>query len=214
MNEPETAPDAGADVMAVRAATRTTDVVVVISSLAGGGSERVASRLLRTWSDRGLRLRLVTIFDQSFDRYAAPGNVTRTALRPAGRPTLRTSVAGRMLRLLRDMVALRTTIRAADASVALSFLTTTNIKTIVASVGLGVRVVVSERNDIRRERTPWPVSALRWLLYRRADAVTANTRAALRAMERWVPSEKLFFVPNPVRVPPPPPTGAPGRRSF
>ena len=207
--------------------TRGRDLAVVIADLGGGGAQRVLTNLIRTWSDRGLRLRLIVFEDESHDRYALPAGVARLTLRAGrrgkddSRSRLRRgiwravrpfipwrSIVGRVFHDVRDVRLLRTALRAADAPIVLSLLTETNVKTIAASVGLGARVVVSERIDITRERTVWPTSALRRLLYRRADAVTANTLGALKAMERWVPPEKLFFVPNPVRVPP-----APDRRA-
>jgi glycosyltransferase involved in cell wall biosynthesis len=38
----------------------------------------------------------------------------------------------------------------------------------------------------------------RWLLYRHADVVTANSRMALSALESFVPKRKLAFLPNPL----------------
>ena len=64
-----------------------------------------------------------------------------------------------------------------------------------------VRVIVSERNNPLRQDPGTIWRALRWLLYRLADRVTANTRQALNAMAPYVSAHKLAFVPNPVQLP-------------
>ena len=47
----------------------------------------------------------------------------------------------------------------------------------------------------------WPWHLMRPLLYQYADAVTANSHAALKSMESYVPKSKLFFVPNSITFP-------------
>ncbi len=93
---------------------------------------------------------------------------------------------------------LRRTIRAIEPDAVLSFLTQTNIMTVLATRGLAVRTVISERNDPRLQRHRPRVELLRRFVYRWADVVTANSRGALAALEQFVPTEKLAFLPNPL----------------
>lgn len=51
------------------------------------------------------------------------------------------------------------------------------------------RVVISERNDPARQVLAPPYHALRPVFYKRADAVTANTRGALETMSAYVERE-------------------------
>jgi GalNAc-alpha-(1->4)-GalNAc-alpha-(1->3)-diNAcBac-PP-undecaprenol alpha-1,4-N-acetyl-D-galactosaminyltransferase len=82
----------------------------------------------------------------------------------------------------------------------LSVLTATNVIVILASLGLGLRIVVSERNDPTRQKAGLLWASLRRLLYRRATVVTANTDHAVEAMMAYVPEHKLATVPNPVAL--------------
>jgi glycosyltransferase involved in cell wall biosynthesis len=84
----------------------------------------------------------------------------------------------------------------------LSFVGSTNILTILAAQGLGLRLIVSERNDPVLQSIGKAWDALRRLLYRRADLVVANSRAAVDAMRAYVPGERLLWLPNPLRMPP------------
>ena len=61
---------------------------------------------------------------------------------------------------------LRRRLRAADPDAVLSFLTQTNILTVLATRGLGTRTVISERNDPRLQRHRPRVEFMRWLVYR------------------------------------------------
>jgi GalNAc-alpha-(1->4)-GalNAc-alpha-(1->3)-diNAcBac-PP-undecaprenol alpha-1,4-N-acetyl-D-galactosaminyltransferase len=96
---------------------------------------------------------------------------------------------------------LRGKIKSIEADAVLSFLTQTNILTVLATRGLKTRTVISERNDPRLQRHRRRVELLRKFLYRHADVVTANSRGALTALEAFVPKEKLAFLPNPLALP-------------
>jgi GalNAc-alpha-(1->4)-GalNAc-alpha-(1->3)-diNAcBac-PP-undecaprenol alpha-1,4-N-acetyl-D-galactosaminyltransferase len=102
------------------------------------------------------------------------------------------------IQLTRRTRWLRRTIREIQAEAVLSFLTQTNILTILATRGLRVRTVVSERNDPRLQRHRRRVAFMRKLLYRWPDLVTANTRGGVAALEAIVPKRKLAFLPNPL----------------
>ena len=95
---------------------------------------------------------------------------------------------------------LRRTLREINPDAALSFLTQTNILTILATRGLGIRTVISERNDLRLQKHRRRVEVLRKATYRWADCVTANSHGAVSAMADFVPAEKLAFLPNPLSV--------------
>jgi glycosyltransferase involved in cell wall biosynthesis len=94
--------------------------------------------------------------------------------------------------------ALRRVLCGIRPDVVISLLGSTNIMTVSASHGLRHRLVISERNDPRRQRLKSPWEELRPLLYRQADAVTANSSAALDSLRLYCPREKLFYIPNPL----------------
>jgi glycosyltransferase involved in cell wall biosynthesis len=91
---------------------------------------------------------------------------------------------------------LRRTIRKVNPDAVLSFLTQTNILTVLATRGLATYTVISERNDPRLQRHRARVERLRHIVYPWADVVTANSKGALTALESFVPEHKLAFLPN------------------
>lgn len=100
--------------------------------------------------------------------------------------------------LVRISAWLRRTIRDIEPDTVLSFLTQTNIITVLATLGLGTHTVISERNDPHLQRHRPRVEYLRRIVYRWADVVTANSKGALVALEAFVPRDKLAFLPNPL----------------
>ena len=80
----------------------------------------------------------------------------------------------------------------------LALLTKTNILCCAALWDLPVHLVVSERNDPRRQRLDQLWSRLRCVYYRRADVVTANTEGVLKALEQMGHWQRLELLPNPL----------------
>jgi glycosyltransferase involved in cell wall biosynthesis len=85
----------------------------------------------------------------------------------------------------------------------IAFLTATNIQVLAAARGLGIKTLVSERNDpaLQLPKPPW--DRFRRMFYPSADLVTANSAGALANMKDYVPENKLRQVANPVVVPTP-----------
>jgi GalNAc-alpha-(1->4)-GalNAc-alpha-(1->3)-diNAcBac-PP-undecaprenol alpha-1,4-N-acetyl-D-galactosaminyltransferase len=110
------------------------------------------------------------------------------------------SVLGFGLELKRRTRVLRRTIRTIAPDAVISFLTQTNILTLLAAWGLPTRVVISERNDPIRQQPNFRVALLRKLLYRRSDVVTANSAGAVESLASMVPRSKLALLPNPLGI--------------
>jgi len=111
-------------------------------------------------------------------------------------------------------VALRSCLARLEAPVVVSFLTRTNVMTILATRDLSCRVVVSERNDPDLQVLDHVWDRLRRLTYPAADRVTSNATGVLQKLERFVPRTKLALLPNPVILPPRRETGADRGRRF
>jgi glycosyltransferase involved in cell wall biosynthesis len=171
-------------------------IVVVIPSLKSGGTQRVVCAVMQEWARRGRHVHLLTLEGPESDFFQPPQRVRRTTV------GMTWGTKGQLAAHASNLVALfriRKSLRASPPKAVLSVLTATNILVIIASLGLGLRVVVSERNDPTRQKAGlW--GPLRRLLYRRATVVTANTDHAVEAMTAYVPKHKLAMVPNPVAL--------------
>jgi GalNAc-alpha-(1->4)-GalNAc-alpha-(1->3)-diNAcBac-PP-undecaprenol alpha-1,4-N-acetyl-D-galactosaminyltransferase len=174
-------------------------IVFVIWSLAGGGAERVASILASQWARRGWDVHIVTLESGVSPRvYELDPAVAVDAV--GFDPPIGTAATRR----LRLPVSLRLipAVRRLSPDAVVGFMPETNIKVLIATVGMRVPVFVCERSDPWVNPLPQPWALLRSLLYRRATAVVAQTERAMSYFCRRIQTEGAV-IPNP--VPPPPP---------
>ena len=171
-------------------------ITLVISTFTAGGAERVMTVMANYWAERGEDVTVITISSQSNDWYQLHPRVKRVGLDVLSQSAhLGQAVRANVLRIPR----LRSSLRQACPDVVVSFLGTTNVLTLMASWGLGIPVVVSERNDPREYSIGWVWSLLRSVFYRHADAIVVQSSA----IRDWVLGlrgiKAAYVIPNPVR---------------
>lgn len=169
-------------------------ITLVIASMACGGSERVMSTLANWWAAKGWQVTLLT-FDGAdgpccYDLHPA------VAYQPLDIQGLSGDhIRGR--RSLRRFRVLRWALRASRPQAIVAFVDKTNVLTLLANLGSGVPVVISERvspND-------WPIGALEWRLLRRltyphaAGLVVQSRRALADYPPPW--RRRARVIPNP-----------------
>lgn len=174
-------------------------IALVIGSLEIGGAQRVLTMLAGAWADRGDNILVVTLDHTEGDAFDLHPEVARTGLGLAGRvPGPLGSLRGNLARVR----ALRERLSDFGPAVAVSFIHTTNVLTLLACRPLDTTVVVSERNHPAHDRPKAAWRLLRRLTYPDADAVVVQTRPIRRWFARFVPDGRLHIVPNPVEAPP------------
>ncbi len=169
----------------------------VLPHMGCGGAQRVAGLLAAHWSGRGWQTRIVT-FDDAPPFHALPPDVEHVPLNLARDAA---SPFHAVLHNVRRLTALRRVLRARQPDIVISFLGDTNIKTLLACCGAGLRVVISERNNpALYPMTPvWRL--LRRITYPRAAALVVQTQAI---QEFFPPAlqPKILRIPNPLTPPP------------
>jgi glycosyltransferase involved in cell wall biosynthesis len=182
-------------------------IALVISSLGAGGAERVMITLANYWAARGRAVTLLT--------FAPPG--TRPYYALDARVTLReldVVASRRRLRSLhqslRRIFVLRRAIRAIEPDVVISFLAKINIITVLATRGLDVGLVVSERNNPLRQVVNPVWRWLRLRLYAVADRLVTPSGGVLTSLPAAVRARGRV-IPNPVDLPKPSPRPTDGR---
>lgn len=173
-------------------------LAIVIPSMTSGGAERVAANLANAWAVRGWTVSLLSLASQSLDFYALDPRVRRTALDVAGD-------SSGFLRALwanaRRVRALRRALLDLQPDAVLAMLSTTGVLTILASRGLGCRVVVSERTypPMLPIKRGWDV--LRRLTYPLAHRVSMQTSEGLSWLHDRIPRARGVVIPNAVSYP-------------
>jgi glycosyltransferase involved in cell wall biosynthesis len=177
---------------------RKDEIALVIEGFGCGGAQRVAAHLVNAWIADGCRVHVITMRGPETDFFALPAGIRRHVIGGVGQSAnIWTGFVANVRRVRR----LRRSLLDTGARTVISFLASTNVLVILATRGLGVHVVVSERNDPTRQDIGRPWQILRRALYRFADVVTANSHSALAAMKSYVPRRKLAVIPNPVVLP-------------
>jgi glycosyltransferase involved in cell wall biosynthesis len=154
--------------------------------------------LVAAWQARGVHVCVITLSGTASDHFALPAGVSRVAL-DVQRPSH--SAIGAVSASVNRVLALRRAIRDTRAPRVLSFIAGINVLTVLATRGLGLRVVISERNDPQRQILSPAWARLRRFTYRWADVVTANSPGAVDALRSYVPAERIELIPNGVVIP-------------
>ena len=174
-------------------------ITLVISSLRGGGAERVMSIMANHWADRGWKVTLLT-YDAGEE---APAYDLSEAVDHCHLGIERSS--HRVIEVVRinlkRLPVLRRAIRESAPDAVVSFLDGVNVSTILATVGLDIPVVVSERIDPSRHRIAGALRALRRWSYRYATRVVTLTPDALQYFPATV-RRRGTVIPNPVSLAP------------
>ncbi len=185
-------------------------LALVISSLGGGGAERVMTALANAWAAEGNEVTLITLASRRHDRYPLDAAVQRVALDLAGGSEHWLAAVGNNVARVR---ALRRALRRCRPDAVISFITRTNVLVLAAAAGLRVPVIVSERTFLPGAR--WVHGLWRVLhgpLYRRAAAVVVQTRRSACEMEA-VLHRPVAVIPNPLAVIPADASGGAATRS-
>ncbi|WP_420847927.1 glycosyltransferase family 4 protein [Nitratireductor luteus] len=171
---------------------------MVLPSLNPGGSERVMTLLANHLAERNWRISIVTLEGSEKDSYYATHpavEIIRLGLQTARNNWIRALwlTANRIFCLRRTFLNQR-------SHLVISFLTRTNILSVMAASGTGIPVVVSERNNPELQEFGFIWSWLRRQLYPRAFGLVTITKGA---MDFFPPKERprTWVIPNPVALP-------------
>jgi glycosyltransferase involved in cell wall biosynthesis len=171
-------------------------VMIVIADIGSGGAQQVACQVADHWAGQGRRVGLLTFSAPETDFFKTDQRVERISIGGlSDSATIRDQIVGNLKRI----AGIRRALRAFGADTAIGFIGPTNVLLVLASIGLRLRVVISERNDPARQSFGRIWDRLRRLTYRHADVVSANSRGAIVALRAYVPERKLVYLPNPLR---------------
>ncbi|MGI9370270.1 MAG: glycosyltransferase family 4 protein [Ruegeria sp.] len=160
-------------------------MLIVQAGFGAGGAERVISMLSDHFAQSGATVH-VTAFDM-------PSDGPYFKMHPDVETSALTGADGQWNRIRH----VRRVVKDFQPDVAISFLTKVNVITLLATIGLRVPVIISERNNpILQEAHPlW--NHMQGLLGRRAAKVVALTPAGLSQLQSSL-RRRSVVIPNPV----------------
>lgn len=166
------------------------NIVFVINSLTGGGAERVVTNAANYLAASDYRVAIITFRSRSSDFYILSPKVERYVL----------DFARRNFNSFYTIMALRRILRSESPDYIVGMMTEPSILTLIASIGLRSKIVISERNHPPKKFTPFHWRALRWLLYRfsYSSVVLTNQTAAWMAS---VGCKRVHVIPVSIDLP-------------
>lgn len=166
-------------------------VLFVIGVMGNGGAERVIANLSNEFVARGWEIRILTIYGSKQD-YELDARVR-----------IRNIICKCPIRVLRPferMATIRRYIKQGEPDIVVSFLADVNIHVILSMLGVKKKLVVSERNDPKRDpKQKW----MRWFrdrLYGKVDGIVFQTRDAQNYFDKFLRQGiKTAIIPNPIK---------------
>ena len=178
-------------------------ILFLVSSMQGGGAERVAALLCNHWAAQGHEVTLMPTFSGRGEcLYQLDQRVRMDYL--ADRVGSRSQS---VFNKVRRYWALRCAIRGFEPDGIVSFLPHVNVAAVLSTLGLRIPVVVSERTYPPSMPLSTGLEALRRLAYRRATCVIVQTQLTRTWLQDRYPKSRGRVIPNPVVYPLP--QGAP-----
>jgi GalNAc-alpha-(1->4)-GalNAc-alpha-(1->3)-diNAcBac-PP-undecaprenol alpha-1,4-N-acetyl-D-galactosaminyltransferase len=167
-----------------------------VSSLAPGGAERVIAEIANALVETDSRIGVLTISEAGGDHYPLNPKVRRIALDLMWNST---GLWNSLSNNLKRSRILRWAIRDFAPDIVVSFIDQTNVRVLLATIGMGIPILVSERIDPRRHRIGRAWEVARRLLYPRARCVVVQTEAVAPWARSVVLASRVRVIPNFVR---------------
>lgn len=170
-------------------------VMFAIPTLYSGGAERVISILANHWASMGRCVDIATFEPSTAKSYYRLDDrvcVHRLNLPPVSKPRWRA-----ILHTFKRIEALRRLIRAERPDIVISFLTKMNVMATQAAAGLGVPVIISERNNPYLQEFDRFWDFARSIAFPKAFALVTMTEGAAQ----FYPEQqrrRTRIIPNPV----------------
>ena len=147
-------------------------ILFFVGAMESGGAERVASSLVNQWVKDGHDVSLVLTHLSSFSCFYPISDKVKVVF--MGEKVKKNGMC--------KFLQLRKIMKDSDADYTFSFLVNVNVNVLLASLGLGRKVTVSERVDIAHEvETSFFMKTLRRILYRFAYCVIVQTEGNKRS---------------------------------
>ena len=175
-------------------------LTLIISSLSCGGAERVMSIMANYWVAKGWKITLLVIYGHEVTPfYSLDSRVIYIPLVIAANSA--NKVIGLWNNLWRIQI-LRNAIIKSKPDVTISFLDITNIIVLLATRGLNIPVVVSERTEPSRYPLGRVWQKLRQLTYSYADKIVVQSKGVRSYFLDTLKINTCIIIPNPVLLPP------------
>lgn len=172
---------------------KTQKVGFLISTLTSGGAERSLVNLSGELAARGLEVVVLTYSDSTSDFYTLDKRVKRIDL------GLMQKSGNKLIAVInnfRRIITVRAALKEQQCDVVASFMDATNVTTVLASIGLSSRVVISERIHPGFHQVGRAWALVRKYVYGLADEVVVQTQQIAHWVRDNTNAKSIAVIPN------------------
>lgn len=175
-------------------------LIFLISSMGGGGAERVTANLANYWVSRGWEVTIVTFTAKTEDFYQLNYKIKRIEIDEILIHYVNNFFVG-FVRNLYRVYKVRQVLNLINPQVAISMMTTANILLALSGIGMKFFSLGSERTFPPKYPLGYLWERLRKFLYRLLDIVVAQSSECAQWLITNTTAKKVIVIPNPVKWP-------------
>ena len=169
----------------------------ICSNLKSGGTQRVVSIMSSIYANKGYKISIITLDKSNEDFYKINPQIKRLNINQIKDSN---NLFIGIFRNFQRILKLRRAIIKSESKTVISFITSTNIITILASFNLKINVVISERNDPYLQKIDIIWRVLRYITYPLANKITANSHKATNFYKNLFTKSNVLYLPNPLPI--------------
>lgn len=164
-------------------------IMFYINSIGYGGAERVIVNLANHFNTMGNEVILVTSYKLN-DEYLYDNSITRVILNES-------EVKNRIAKNLHLVTRLRREIKEQNPDIIISFMAEANIRSLISSMWMKTKTIISIRNDPNMEYKNITLRILAKILYRKANGIVFQTKEVQEWFSKSL-QDKSRIILNPV----------------
>lgn len=173
-------------------------IAFFIYSLSGGGAERVTIHMAEYWAKKNHNVTIFTMASTEDNRYQIPNSVTLVSLEIDGSSRgLLTAVWSNIRRLH----ILRKAIQKQNPDIIISMMSTANVMTGIACLGLKTKSIGSERSYPGYDHSGRQWEFLKRYTYRFLNTLVTQTADGKRWILEHTNAQRVVTIPNPIVLP-------------
>ncbi len=168
-------------------------ICFIIESMEGGGTQKNLFKLINTLKKENVEISLITFKKKSTERFILGKFVKRYYAKvPLHSVNTFSAIYNNFIRIK----TLRGLLRKIQPFLILSFLPSTNILTLISSIYLKKRVIISERNDPEKQNINFFWNFLRFIFYRYAYKIICNSENAAKYLKKIKGTTEVVYIKN------------------
>jgi GalNAc-alpha-(1->4)-GalNAc-alpha-(1->3)-diNAcBac-PP-undecaprenol alpha-1,4-N-acetyl-D-galactosaminyltransferase len=164
------------------------NILIFIPTLHGGGAERVVSTLANEWIKHNNKVIICLLNDDNI-HFSLDARITILKIGTVN-----------IFKPISYIIGLRRILKYYKPDIIQSFLTEYNILALIANLGLKSKIYVSDRANPYVNRG-FGVELLRSILYKFADGIIAQTKAAKAVIFKKTVNRNIKVIANPITIP-------------